>query len=244
VITRAERTVVLNLAGNTASLQENNYSANYLNALAQTTGANSRLWIKGGQGSVATIDLFGSEDLDGNNVPDQLDQIRDENWLINEANLTFYIDRVKMDTTVGQTSRAVEPQRIYLYDLTNRRPIVDYSADGTTAADPKKKKMIYGGLIERENVENGKGIRYKIRLTNYVNQLVKNADSTNIRLGLSVTEDTNTFSMVRLRNDNPQLKNAVPTASVMSPLGTVLYGTTAAQEDKRLKLEIYYTKPE
>jgi hypothetical protein len=30
----------------------------------------------------------------------------------------------------------------------------------------------------------------------------------------------------------------------MSPLGTILYGSaTAVPEDKRLKLEIYYTKP-
>jgi hypothetical protein len=32
--------------------------------------------------------------------------------------------------------------------------------------------------------------------------------------------------------------------SVMSPLGTILYGSSpSVPDDKRLKLEIYYTKP-
>ena len=34
----------------------------------------------------------------------------------------------------------------------------------------------------------------------------------------------------------------VATASVMSPQGVVLYGSKAVSADKRLKLEIYYTK--
>jgi hypothetical protein len=29
----------------------------------------------------------------------------------------------------------------------------------------------------------------------------------------------------------------------MNPLGTIIYGGTSTAEDKRLKLEIYYTKP-
>jgi hypothetical protein len=39
----------------------------------------------------------------------------------------------------------------------------------------------------------------------------------------------------------------IPVSSVMSPLGTVLYGTNISAGDvnaaKKLKLEIYFTKP-
>lgn len=246
VLTRIEKTFILEMNGNTVSLLENEYNgdAGYLSALNQEPGTDSRLWLKGGEGAVATINLFGNEDLDNNDVPDALDQMREENWLINEANLTFYVDRSKMDAQVSGKTAAADPQRIYLYDVTNRRTIYDYSIDGTTSGDPKKKKLIYNGLVERENVEGGKGIRYKIRITNYINMLVKNADSTNIKLGLSVTEDISTISMVKLKNPNATLKDVIPTASVMSPLGTVLHGTTSADVDKRLRLEIYYTKPE
>lgn len=237
--TRIPKSIVLKMSGNTVSLLENQRSPIYNAGLAQAAGANERLFLKGGEGSVATIDLFGTEDLDGNDVPDNLDQIREQNWLINEANLTFYIDQDKM-------AGAEEPQRIYLYDLTNKRPVLDYSIDGTTSPKPKFKKYVYGGIMQREPSSDGsgRGVKYRIRLTNYINQLIKNSDSTNIRLGLSVTEDINLFSMVKLKTNNAILNNVVPTASAMSPLGTVLYGAHEnVPADKRLKLEIYYTKP-
>jgi hypothetical protein len=34
-----------------------------------------------------------------------------------------------------------------------------------------------------------------------------------------------------------------PESSVMNPLGTILHGSNSTDEDKKLKLEIYYTKP-
>ena len=134
----------------------------------------------------------------------------------------------------------VEPGRIYLYDVNNKRPIVDYFLDNSTGG-LKNNKNIHGGIIERD--ANGHGVKYKIRLTNYMRNLVKEADSTNVRLGLSVTETISNITMGKQRNPNPVLNNFVPSASAMNPLGTFLYGShPAVPEDKRLKLEIYYTK--
>jgi hypothetical protein len=46
-----------------------------------------------------------------------------------------------------------------------------------------------------------------------------------------------------LRTSSAAISQA-PRASVMNPLGTIIYGgTSTVPEDKRLKLEIYYTKP-
>jgi hypothetical protein len=57
-----------------------------------------------------------------------------------------------------------------------------------------------------------------------------------------VTEDINTTSN-KLRTSSSAISQA-PRASVMNPLGTIIYGgTSTVPEDKRLKLEIYYTKP-
>ena len=76
-------------------------------------------------------------------------------------------------------------------------------------------------------------------------------NNKNVRLGLSVTEN------IRL-NTNGVLKNPItigasdevkllPIASFMSPVGTILYGSNIPSgdinEDKKLKLEIYFTKP-
>jgi hypothetical protein len=72
-------------------------------------------------------------------------------------------------------------------------------------------------------------------------------DSTNVRLGLSVTENINSVAFSKLRTANTNTEYA-PNMSVLSPLGTILYGTNIPvgdpDYDKRLKLEIYYTKPD
>ncbi len=174
-------------------------------------------------------------------------------WMINEANLTFNIATADM---VDPTT--IEPGRIFLFDLTNNKVVVDYSFDNTTnGVFPKFSKGVFGGVLldedgrilkQRNTDENTggvytyKGSKYKIRITNHIRNLIKN-DSTNVRLGLSVTESISNVGFSKLRSPNSNIKGA-PTSSVLSPLGTILYGTNpSVADDKRLKLEIYYTKP-
>jgi hypothetical protein len=137
-----------------------------------------------------------------------------------------------------------EPNRIFLFDLNNKRQLIDYNLDfSSTAADPKLNKIIHGGIIEKEDVENGRGIKYKVRITNHVRNLINN-DSTNVRLGLVVTESINNVGFSKLRTPNSNTTSA-PSMSVLNPLGTILYGShPSVPDEKRLKLEIYYTKPD
>ena len=117
--------------------------------------------------------------------------MRANGWLINEANLTFYEDKAKM-------TNAVQPERIFLFDLTNKKTLVDYTFDNTTnSAKPKRSKTTFGGIIEKETVAEGNRTKYKVRITNYVRSLVMK-DSTNVRLGLSITENINDVTMAKL----------------------------------------------
>ena len=50
----------------------------------------SKIYLKGGLGHIAKIRLFES-DFNQNSI--LLDSIRDNNWLVNEANLIFYVDQ-------------------------------------------------------------------------------------------------------------------------------------------------------
>ncbi len=236
-----EKTLVLNLTGNTVSLLEHTATASsnaYENATGNPIVGNEKLYLKGGDGSIAFIDLFGGENSA------ELEALRvnaiSNNWLINEANLVFYVDQDAMSSTV-------DPNRVYLYDSKNNRPIADYYFDTfQNNSKPKYSKIAYNGIVQLTgdaDDTNRKGIKYKIRITEHIkNVLFK--DSTNVRLGLSVTENVNIAANSVLKNSN-SLFSKIPLSSVMSPLGTVLYGNvpSPSNTDKRLKLEIYYTKP-
>lgn len=304
---KKNKTFEMNFAGNRVSLQSNsNENVNYLTAVNSTQEA-SKLYVKGGEGSIAVIDLFSSPDLYGydvlkvggipvdengnavplgsngkpkdgyyltytktntpNGVPDELDDFKfpliNENagqiyhsiknrWLINEANLTFTIDKTALSST-----EAVEPNRILLYDLNNSTVLIDYLIDQSQNTKyPKRNKSIHGGILLDNDGEvvkqirdgvtgliTNKGTKYKIRLTNHIKNLITK-DSTNVRLGLSVTESINTIGFTKLKTPIGDIKK-VPQMSVLSPTGTILYGTNLPLSDEnRLKLEIYYTKPD
>lgn len=246
---------VLNMTGTYVSLLDTQNSNLYANALLNPNAneGEPKLYLKGGEGSIAVIDLFGPDNFgeDGltdipDGISDELNIIRKKGWLINEANLTFYIDRDAM-------GNVPEPQRIYLYDLNNNRPLIDWSTDlSGTAAQPKILKIVHDGIIQ---TEEGRGTKYRIRITNHIRNLIRK-DSTNVRLGLAVTEYIGLINNVKLKTKTPKITaspfpdytiDRVPAASLLNPLGTIIYGNNIApgtpNYKKRLKLEIYYTKP-
>lgn len=242
------KTLVLNLGGNSVNFFDTNYTnpASSGNAI---TG-DEKLYLKGGQGSMAVVKLFSGNELQN---------IKDSGWLINEANLVFNIDNATMNGVYDTTDPnydptdpidrvEFEPNRILLYDLNNKRVLVDYTFDiSTNSLYPKFNKFVHDGIIK---TENERGTQYKVRLTNHIRNLV-NKDSTNVTLGLVVTESINNVNNVKLRQSFSAYGRDVkfiPAMSAVSPLGTVLWGNnipaTDANYNKRLKLEIFYTKPD
>jgi hypothetical protein len=254
-VTTKERQFSLSLSGNTVNVFENNYTSNYTSGLANSDMnlGDEKLYLKGGQGSMTVIDLFKKEDLKGydaqgnligaNGVSDELDDLRNpadgKKWLINESSLTFWIDKTAM-------AGGAEPNRIYLYDLNNHRPLIDYYYDNSVSSNAKDNKYVHDGIIKKETTGDKRGIKYRIRLTKHIQNLIYH-DSTNVKLGLVVTESIGAINSAKLKNPfssgNLSL-DRVPFSSVMNPLGTVIFGSNPnVPVDKRLKLKIYYTKP-
>ncbi|MFB9077856.1 DUF4270 domain-containing protein [Flavobacterium procerum] len=258
--TTETRTLGLNLTGSTASLLQEEKSQAFKNAITEgninRTSGDERLYLKGGQGSLAVLKLFDQTDVSSydssnnlvnvpNGVSDQLDEIRHnfkvKNWRINEANMVFYIDADQL-TTLGNEEQV---KRVYLYNLTNNVVLADYSSDGTSAinSDPKNSRYIFGGMINLDNNKRGK--TYKIRITDHLRSLIKDETVKNVDLGLVVTQSIGIVTSNILKEKNTYISQA-PRASVMNPLGTILYGGRVSPnvpEDKRLRLEVYYTKP-
>lgn len=220
---------------NCINLIDYEFSSTYNAGLADTSGEN--LYIKGGSGSVVYIDIPLSD----------INALRDRDLLINEANLVFYINTTQMGAATQ-----FEPERIYLFDATNNTPLLDYYSDTSTNSDTKRNKSSFGGIIEKDDQVNPKGIKYKVKITNHINRVL-NGDSDeneNIRIGLVVTENINLYSNAFVAANTT---DRVPFGQVMSPLGTVLYGPnspvvytdpdTGVDTPLKLKLEIYYTEP-
>lgn len=238
-----DRTLVINLTGSTASLLKDAKSSDYATAIQNPNPAgDERLFLKGGQGSLAVLEL--------NGLAAKLEEIRANKWLVNEANLVFYIDTLQMAKTAdGSTDikkMAKEPKRVYLYDLDNNLPIVDYATDGSTSitTDPRMTKVIYGGIVN-VNSTTKRGSYYKIRLTNHIRNIIKNASAKNVRLGLVAIDDISITASNKLKLKNSVISEA-PRSTVITPVGTVLYGGNSSSTiptGKKLQLEIYYTKP-
>lgn len=197
-------------------------------------GDKSKIYLKGGLGHIAKIRLFES-DLNKNST--LLDSIRNNNWLINEANLVFYVDQEEILNWDNEELA----DRIFLFDMDNSSVILDYDIDNSTQSLNNRNKYFYGGILEYD--DNGIPYRYKFRITEYLRELLKNDDFENSDLGLSLTSDilNKQFCSAILKNDSEKIN--IPVASVLNPMGTILIGTNPKIEnlEKKLKLEIFYT---
>lgn len=217
---------------------------------ADTIAGEETLFLRGGNGFVTVVELFGDTDLkqtqevndrliliDGSNgVPDELDELRVNNWLINEASLIFYVDQDKVQG--GST----EPERIIIFDTKNNSVLVDYGFDITSGNTPIDAIGEHLGRLERGSDDNGDF--YKIRITNHLTNLITR-DSTNIPLGVMVSQNVAEIGFQDLQsNAAGEFLEAVPGTSVISPEGTVLHGNLSPNLNKRLKLRIFYTNPE
>ena len=224
-----KKTLKLNLKGNTINFFENTNSSSYQNILDASDPVNgdATLALRGQVGSGAFIELFDQNELDN---------LRSKNWLINDAILTINVK------DLGQT----DASRVYLYDATNNTYLYDYYSDSSTSSDTKLNKYTFGGILEEDTDTNEK--KYRIRLTSHIRNLL-NTDvdelAENVLLGLVVTEDINTSTLMSVKNSTTFGNESIPTSSIMGPTGTVLYGTNVSASDiaKKIKLDIYYTEP-
>ncbi|TJY38117.1 DUF4270 domain-containing protein [Pontimicrobium aquaticum] len=206
-----------------------------------------KLYLKGGEGYMAVIDLFNGmvEGEDGNPQDafenfkelfrDEVDEEIIPKRLINEAYLEFYVDQ----TTV----QGNEPDRVYLYDLTNNTPLLDYYIDQTVSGTNVNAKINHLSPLERVDDEpDGEGIKYKVRITEHLKNIFIN-DSTNVKLGLVVTPNVGAVTTKQLLDTSHEDVKAIPIGTLLSYKGTVLYGNNTTNEAKKAKLTIYYTEP-
>ena len=231
VVEESEETYKLNMAGyKINSFKNDPYPASIFTEVYDTINNPKSVYLKGGEGVMAEIELFKNDD-----GIDILEEIRAKQWLVNEANLSMYIDKEMLSSNGG----IIEPSRLYLYDIKNKAPLIDYFIDNSSGPKEYMNKVVHGGLIELD--EDDKGLMYKIRISEHIKNVIRK-DSTNVKLGLVVSSDIS--SSMNIEVDKSDLMTFIPSSTAINPLGTVLIGPSPSAENysKRMRLNLYYTE--
>src|SRR5690606_32194196 len=154
--------------------------------------------------------------------------------LINEARLVIYEDEAMVSTTTDYHKY----DRIYAYDVKNNTPTIDYLSydPSTNTGNPLSSKIISLGQRDPQL------LTYKIRLTEHLNNILIR-DSTNTKIGLVLSSNVNLNNNSRILNSTDTV-TTVPAVSIITPRGSILHGTnTNVPENKKMALEIFFTKP-
>ncbi|WP_428741538.1 DUF4270 family protein [Tenacibaculum sp.] len=173
--------------------------------------------IQGTAGSLAEVTIIDNT---------KLQELRSNNWLINDALLTFYVNQ-----TIS-TEANLLPQQLFLYQ--NK----DNGTGGTSPtqlSDAYNNPSTYGGLLQKTDDDAPE--KYTFRITDYISKLLNGEeDFTTDPLVLKVYNPT----------DNPVINNTLKTSIKTynwNPRSVILLdGDESANGAKRAVLKISYSK--
>ena len=233
---------VLNFTDNLVNIYENNFQVDVSNS--NTVEGDERIYLKGGEGYMSTVDLFSGDIEDDNGVMvnafdhfknsfyDQENEIA--NKIINEAYIEFFVDQTQ---DIGS-----EPDRIYLYNFEQNTALIDYFLDQSVSSTTINAKINHLEPLTRDGDSiTGEGVKYKIRITEHLNNLILR-DSTNAKLALVVTSNVGSIDNFSILNSGEEERD-FPSGAILTPKGTVLHGSQSEDLDKRPRIKIYYTDP-
>ncbi len=162
-----------------------------------------KLYVQGAAGSIAILDLFKGVDLN---------EIREKNWLINEASLTLYVDN---------PSDTIIPNKLYLYKYDYNSQILDATTEG----------FIDGNL---KRGEDNKPEKYEFLITDYISEVLKND-------GEALDINKLAIKAYNVRDKPYNVLDTLMRDYSWDAKGVVLKGNNTTNAN-RLKLEIFYTK--
>ena len=207
VVVKTKQAMVFQLGGVGTASYQRDYGGTLLQNLLlnpDKDNGESNLYVQGASGSEAVIELFSEE---------ALEEMRSKNWLVNEANLVFYLD--------GEQDEI--PYQMFLYKKDFNSLINDYY-NRNFGPD------FFGGDLEYDN--DGNPDRYKFRITKYISEVFGNEEPlSKLALKNFVSTDSPDFlSLDTIVNDWNYI-----------PKGVVLHGNRPKSNEKRIVLEIYYS---
>ena len=232
---------IMKFSGNLVNIFNNEELIN-VNLIDQSLGSQN-MYLRGGEGIISTMDLFSGSTI--NDVGEEIseyehfksffyDDISDEPIrLINEAYIEFFVDQNFVNED--------EPDRIYIYNYEQNSALIDYFLDQSVSAQTINAKINHLEPMIRDSLSNNRGVKYKIRITEHLNNIILR-DSSNAKLGLGVISDIASVQNCKIlgESNNRSLASGV----ILSPKGTILHGNLSPVDEKRPKIKIFFTEPD
>ncbi|WP_158211821.1 DUF4270 family protein [Polaribacter tangerinus] len=182
----------------------NSYKMNH-----KTYPANNQVVLQGAAGSEAKVEILSTA---------QIAALRSKNWLINDAELTFYINQASDTSNVAN--------QLYLYKRGE-------DANGKIVASHVK-DILSEGIVSfdgRLRRENNKKDRYIFGISDYLSDILSGATSYNPPLRLKVYNSSDT-----------QITDTIFTNYNWNPKAvSILNGDETLNGERRAKLKISYT---
>lgn len=148
-------------------------------------------------------------------LDENIKNLRANNWLINDASLLMYIDK--------NASSKNYPERLYMYNYDSNEQIKDVFSEG---------HVVFSGFLEKD--KDSLPYRYRFRITDYISDILKKNNTDDLfKFGVKVFNPSDlpqTATDTKLRDFS------------WSPKGVVLHGNQSSDVEKRIRLEINYTK--
>ena len=235
---------VLNFSGNLVNIFENENLVDVNGT--NTVDGNENIYLRGGEGIITTLDLFsGSLINDNGEEISEFDHFKDFFYdnisdspkrLINEAYIEFYVNQNFINSD--------EPERIFIYNYEQNTALIDYFLDQSVSSTTINAKINHLVPLIKDSLNDNRGIKYKIRITEHLNNLVLR-DSSNSKLGLGVMSNISSVqNFTILGDEDSNSNNSLAAGIILSPKGTILHGNLSPDIEKRPRIKIYYTKPE
>jgi len=150
-------------------------------------------------------------------IDEDIEALRAQNLLITEANLILHIDQ-DADTDLI-------PEQLFIYDYSKNEHIRDIFTEGVA---------VVGGVLLKDDEGNSLH-KYKFSITDYIADILTSDDEfESLKLGVKVyngsSEMPSSITDIAIKNQS------------WTPKGIVIFDESEAHGDKKLKLDIYYSK--
>jgi len=192
-------------------------NSTYKMSAATTQAPANNFVVQGTAGTMAKIKILDNT---------KLQELKDNNWLVNGASLTFYVNK-----TVDADKNII-PQRLFVYESKNNGT---GGFSPTQLTDSYQEAATFGGVLELD--EDDKPEKYEFGITDYISNLL---DGT-------INEPSDLILKVYNNPTDNAVNNNVLTTKVSTrnwnPRGVTLYnGDKVNNGEKRAVLKISYSK--